>query len=319
MKKRERNDRKHSVVFRTGFILMLCLLFVLPVLAGDNYEEKVTRVENLARDGKVFLSNVSGDVKVMVWKEEKVKLEAVKTASSKEKADRVTVEVTTEPGQVRIETRYPESGKWFGGQNNVSVDYTLWIPEQASIEIKSVSGDVRTEKTSGSVKISTVSGSATVVGGKKSISVKAVSGSIRVSEAEGDLDLNSVSGDIEVQSVRGAVEAEVISGSIRLMDIREARRVSAKSISGTVEYRGPVLPDGIYRFSSHSGGVKLLLPAESSFDLEASSFSGSVTTEFPVEMIGKISGKNIQGKVGKGGAQISAKSFSGNVEIRKQG
>ncbi|MGB9893155.1 MAG: DUF4097 family beta strand repeat-containing protein [Candidatus Saccharicenans sp.] len=309
--------------WKTGLVLLFSLLLVLPLLAREKYEEKFERTEKLAKDGTVIVNNVSGDIKFLVWKEEKVKIEAVKYATgateakAKENAEKVTIEVTAEPGLVRIETKYPESRKWFGGDSNVTVDYTIWIPEQASIESKSVSGDVQVEKAGGSVKVSTVSGSVTVLGGKKSISAKAVSGDIKVMEAEGDCELNSVSGDIQVNQVKGSVEAEVVSGIIRLQDIKEAKRVSAKSISGTVEYRGQVLADGSYRFSSHSGEVRLFLPVDSSFDLEASSFSGSVTTDFPVEVMGKLSGKTLQGRVGKGGAEVSAKAFSGSVEIRK--
>lgn len=320
MKKRE---RERSAGLKLCFVLMLGLLMILPLLAGEKYEEKFERTEKLARDGTVIISNVSGDIKFLVWKEEKVKIEAVKFATgateakAKENADEVTIEVKAELGLVRIETRYPESRKWFGHDSNVRVDYTIWIPDLASIDSKSVSGDVQVEKSGGPVRVSTVSGNVTVVGGKKTITAKAVSGDIRVTGAEADCELNSVSGDIQASQVRGSVEAEVVSGSIRLHDITLARKVSAKSISGTVEYRGQIGPDGSYRFSSHSGEVKLILPEEASFDLEASSFSGTVTTDFPVMVMGKLGGKTIQGRVGKGGAEVSAKAFSGKVEIRK--
>ncbi|MBC7349659.1 MAG: DUF4097 family beta strand repeat protein [Candidatus Aminicenantes bacterium] len=320
MRKRE---WKRSNGLKLSLVLMLGLLLILPVLAKERYEEKFERTEKLARDGTVMVSNVSGDIKFLVWKEEKVKIEAVKFATgsteakAKENADKVTIEVKVEPGLVRIETKYPESRRWFGSDSNVSVDYTIWIPEQASIDSKSVSGDVRVEKAGGPVRVSTVSGSVTVTGGKKTVSAKAVSGDIRVTGVEADCELSSVSGDLQVSQVRGSVEAEVVSGSIRLQDIMEARKVSAKSISGTVEYRGQVVSAGSYRFSSHSGDVKLYLPADASFDLEASSFSGTVTTDFPVEVMGKLSSKTIQGRVGKGGAEVSAKAFSGSVEIRK--
>ncbi|MGQ9801402.1 MAG: DUF4097 family beta strand repeat-containing protein [Candidatus Saccharicenans sp.] len=318
-----KREWKRSNGLRLSLVLMLGLLLILPLLAREKYEEKFERTEKLARDGTVMVSNVSGDIKFLVWKEEKVKIEAVKFATgsteakAKENADRVTIEVKVEPGLVRIETRYPESRRWFGGDSNVSVDYTIWIPEQASIDSKSVSGDVEVEKTGGPVRVSTVSGNVTVTGGKKTVSAKAVSGDIRVMGVEADCELSSVSGDIKATQVKGSVEAEVVSGTVRLQDIAGARKVSAKSISGTVEYRGQVLPDGSYRFSSHSGEVRLILPADSSFDLEASSFSGTVSTDFPVEVIGKLSGKTIQGRVGKGGAEVSAKAFSGSVEIRK--
>lgn len=308
---------------KPSLMLVLGLLLVLPLMAGKEYQEKFERTEKLSRDGLVTVNNVSGNIKIMVWKEEKVKIEAVKNsraasqAKAKENADKVKIEVTTGPGVVRIETRYPESRKWFGGDSNVSVDYTLWIPDKASIETRSVSGDVEVEKAGGAVRVSAVSGSLSVVGGTGTISAKAVSGNVRVTEAEGDCELNSVSGDIYLNRARGSVEAEVVSGTVKLLDITEARRVSAKSVSGNVEYRGQVLPGGVYRFTSHSGEVRLFLPGDSSFDLEASSFSGSVTTDFPVQVIGKLTGKTIQGRVGQGGAEVQAKAFSGSVEIRK--
>lgn len=308
---------------KPGLMLVLGLLLILPLMAMEKYEEKFERTEKLSRDGMVTLSNVSGDIKIMVWKEEKVKIEAVKysraasQAKAKENADKVKIEVTTGPGLVRIETRYPDSRKWFGGESNVSVDYTLWIPDKASIETRSVSGDVQIEKAGGTVSVSAVSGSISVVGGTGTISAKAVSGNVRVTEAEGDCELNSVSGDIYLSQVKGSVEAEAVSGSIKLLEVREARRVSAKSVSGSIEYRGQVLSGGVYRFTSHSGSVRLFLPEDSSFDLEASSFSGSVTTDFPVQVTGKLGGKTVQGRVGRGGAEVQAKAFSGSVEIRK--
>jgi len=318
-----KGDWRRSTGIKLSLILITGLLLILPLVAGETYQEKFARTENLTRDGLVIINNVSGDIRVMVWKEEKVKIEAVKLArasseaKAKENADKVTIEVTAEPGLVRIETRYPESRRWFGGGDNVSVDYTLWIPDRASIESRSVSGDVQVEKAGGAVKVSAVSGNVSIVGGVRTISAKAVSGNVSLTGAEGDCAINSVSGDIHVSRVRGSVEAEVVSGSVKLLEISEAQKVSAKSISGTVEYRGQVLPGGVYRLSSHSGEVRLFLPADSSFDLEASSFSGTVTTDFPVQVIGKLNGKTIQGRVGKGGADVLAKAFSGSVEIRK--
>ncbi len=308
---------------RLSLVLIFGFLLILPLLADEKYQEKFERTEKLNRDGMVSLNNISGDIRIFVWQEEKVKIEALKhsraasQAKARENAEKVKIEVTAGPGVVRIETRYPESRKWSGGDYNVSVDYTVWIPDKASIEVKSISGDVRAEKAGGTVKVSTVSGSVSIAGGSGTISAKAVSGNVRVTEADGDCQLNSVSGDIYLSQVKGSVEVEAVSGSIKLLEVREARRVSAKSVSGSIEYRGQVLSGGVYRFTSHSGSVRLFLPEDSSFDLEASSFSGSVTTDFPVQVTGKLGGKTVQGRVGRGGAEVQAKAFSGSVEIRK--
>jgi DUF4097 and DUF4098 domain-containing protein YvlB len=320
-----KSDWRQEKGLKLTVIIILSFLLVLPAIAGAKYEEKFEKTEKLAAEGLVMISNISGDIKVMVWQEDKVKIEALKKSEAgtqekaKENAQKVEIQVNSEPGLVRIETRYPESNKFFGRGNsiNVSVYYTLWIPARASIEAKSVSGDVEIDKAGGSIKASTISGDVDISGAKKSLAAKSVSGDVKIKEAEGDCDLSSVSGDVYASKVRGSVEAEVVSGSVKLLEVSEALRVTAKSVSGSVEYQGQILPNGTYKFSTHSGSIRLTLPASSSFDLEASAFSGGVSTEFPVEIVGRISAKEIKGRVNKGGAVVTAKAFSGDVEIRK--
>ncbi|HNT01527.1 MAG TPA: DUF4097 family beta strand repeat-containing protein, partial [Candidatus Saccharicenans sp.] len=220
-------------------------------------------------------------------------------------------------GLLVVKTQYPENKGFFGKDSSVSVDYTLWIPDRASVEARSISGDILIREAGGQVIANTVSGDVEISGGKKSVEAKAVSGDIRVEKIEDDAQLSSVSGDIYATGIKGSVEAEAVSGSIHLKDISQAKSVSAKSVSGSIDYRGDVMSDGRYQFNSHSGNVVLVLPASSSFELEAGAFSGTVKTEFPIEIIGEISDKQIKGKVGKGGAYIVAKTFSGRVEIRK--
>ncbi len=62
----------------------------------------------------------------------------------------------------------------------------------------------------------------------------------------------------------------------------------------------------------------MTIPAGSGFDLEANTFSGDIDSEFEITVSGKISPKEIRGTVGKGGATLILKSFSGNVDLKKK-
>lgn len=322
---RNKEENQNFLCWKKAAILILGLMLMssLVAAAGDRFEQKLERVENLTSDGKVMINNISGDIKIFVWKEGKVKIEAVKRAEAKDEAqakkamEAVEIQIKAEPGLLVVKTQYPENKGFFGKDSSVSVDYTLWIPDRASVEARSISGDILIREAGGQVIANTVSGDVEISGGKKSVEAKAVSGDIRVEKIEGDAQLSSVSGDIYATGIKGSVEAEAVSGSIHLKDISQAKSVSAKSVSGSIDYRGDVMSDGRYQFNSHSGNVVLVLPASSSFELEAGAFSGTVKTEFPIEIIGEISDKQIKGKVGKGGAYIVAKTFSGRVEIRK--
>ncbi len=306
----------------------LALTFVLTVGAGlafgsEKYEEKFAKTEALAQNGKVYLGNVSGDIDIQTWKEGQVKIEALKVSEAssmdkaKENAAQVTIEVTKEGDTLRIETKYPERHGFWGGDNiNVSVSYKLWVPEMASVEVRSLSGDVKLAPIGGTAKVHSVSGNVTVEGAAGA-DIDLVSGDVVVGNVLGDAYLKTVSGDITVAKVKGSVEIASVSGDLELKDVSDAKTVTGKSVSGNITYTGTILSGGNYEITVHSGDVTLKIPANSAFDLEASTFSGSIDSDFQIQVMGKLSPKEIHGTVNGGGARIRVKSFSGSVEIKK--
>jgi DUF4097 and DUF4098 domain-containing protein YvlB len=327
------NARRRRMIMKSmkskGLAVALSLAFVLALgtvtaAAEEKYEEKFERTEALARDGMVYLSNVSGDIEVKTWNEASVKIEALKTsraateAKAKENAALVTIEVTKEGSVLRIETKYPERRRsWGNNQLNVSVSYKLWIPEKASFEGHSVSGDVAVDPLGGKCDINAVSGDVEILGAQ-GLEVTLVSGELNARDISGDAYLNTVSGDIRAERIRGSVTTETVSGDIDLLEISEARSVDAKTVSGDITYRGDVRPDGQYRMRAHSGDIEMVIPAGSEFDFEAKTFNGTVDTAFEIKVIGKISPKDIKGTVGNGGATIRLNAFSGNIDLRKK-
>jgi len=320
---RNRLEKRYGAAFlAAGLVLAMALSG--SARDRETYEEKFEKVESLARDGRVFLSNLSGTVDVKVWKDEKVRIEAVKVSraatqdAARENAGQVTIEVTREAGELRIETKYPRrKGGWGDRSINVSVNYTLWIPDKASPEIKSISGDINIDAVGGAVKAHAVSGGVDILGASGNVDVNVVSGDIRLENVSGDVYLKAVSGSIEAARVKGSIQAETVSGRVRLEDVSEARTVRAKSLSGGIVYNGTIDAQGRYTLESHSGNVRMTIPAASAFDFNAKTFSGVIETDFPIEVSGKISPREIRGVVGGGGADIKLSSFSGNIELRK--
>jgi hypothetical protein len=314
---------------KKGLAVPLILAFVVTIGSGlalgrERYEEKFTKTEALAKDGKVYLANISGDIEIKSWKEDQVKIEALKVSEAasmdkaKENAALVPIEVTREAGVLRIETKYPKDRHEWGGRDsiNVSVNYKIWIPEKAAIEVKSMSGDVNLASIGGAAKINSVSGNVDVLGAA-GVDVNLVSGDMTLENCLGDAYLKAVSGNIKATKVKGSVEIESVSGDLELRDVSEARTVTGKTVSGNIDYIGTIMAGGNYELKAHSGNVVMTIPANSSFDLEASTFSGVIDSDFEIQVVGKISPKEIHGTVNQGGARVRAKSFSGNVEIRK--
>jgi DUF4097 and DUF4098 domain-containing protein YvlB len=307
-------------------VIVVLGLGVLSLYAApkDTYEEKFERTETLARDGKVSLGNVSGDIAVMPWDKAEVRIEALKRsaasseAKAKENAGLVTIEITREGDTLKIETKYPERKSFWGGNSpNVSVDYKLWIPAAASIDVRSVSGDVDLGALGGTVKAKVVSGSIGLVKAAAGAELTTVSGDVMVKDITGNAFLKTVSGDIEAARIKGSVEAESVSGGIDLGEVSGAASVSAKTVSGNVTYKGVIEAKGRYSLKSHSGDVRMTIPADSAFSFEAETFSGDIDSDFKIEISGKISKREIRGTINGGGAEVRLATFSGSIDLKK--
>ncbi len=318
---------KRSVIQRTAVLgaMLLVLVFSAAVAAEkEKYEEPFEKVLALAKDGKVQISNISGDIEVRSWSEGQVKIKAVKVSraasvsQAKENAAKVAIEITTEGNVVRVETKYPKSGKFWRGESvNVSVDYWLWIPEKAGLKVKNISGDIDVEGTGGVLDLSAISGDVSLRKASGTADCNTISGDLEISGISGDIFLKSVSGDITAGQVKGSIEAETVSGEVKLMEVSEAATIRAKALSGEIVYRGRINPAGNYSFKSHSGNVELELPADSAFDFTAETFSGNITTDFEIKVTGKISTREMSGVVNGGGASVKLSSFSGDIRLRK--
>jgi hypothetical protein len=334
---------KKILVLLTVLIVLVFFLGLNPVEASAQskvkHEERFAKTESLARDGKVEIRNISGDVEVKTWDRDEVKIDALKTskASSMEKAKeyatKVKIVVTRENGVLKVETKYPKPSI---KNLSVSVNYKVMIPSQASIKARSISGDVTLENIGGKAAAETKSGDVTVEGAQNGANAETVSGDVKVVDIQngvycktasgnveaknvaGNADLNCVSGDVTAENIKGAVEADTVSGSVKLMGISGADVVKGKTMSGNTIYDGDISSNGRYSLEAHSGRVEMTIPSSSAFDLTASTFSGSIKTEFKVMMSGTLSKKKISGSVNGGGADINLKTFSGNVYLKKK-
>ncbi len=127
-----------------------------------------------------------------------------------------------------------------------------------------------------------------------------------------------------IRSARArAVDADSTSGNITLSDVT-SDRVTGKTISGEVSFTGPLAKGGRYEFRSQSGGVKLILVGTQGFELDASTFSGSVRLDFPLTVPpgqpvgGQATRKSLRGVFGDGGSTLLLRAFSGDISITKK-
>ncbi|OGD21634.1 MAG: hypothetical protein A2W03_16975 [Candidatus Aminicenantes bacterium RBG_16_63_16] len=309
----------------TAALAVLFILMAGTAGAAGKFQEKFEKTVPLPKDGKVDISNISGQIIVTSWSQGEVRIEAVKysdassEAKAKENAAKVTIEVTTEGNVVRIETKYPRGGGIFGGESvDVTVEYKLTIPQEAGLKAKNISGEIVAEGVGGHADLDAVSGDIMLRTAAKGAECNSVSGDVTVTGVTGDVFVKSVSGDVRARQIKGSIEAESVSGELELTEVSEAGAVRAKALSGGIVYRGSINKAGTYTLKSHSGEVEMFLPAASAFDFEASTFSGDIESDFEISTEDfRASAKELRGVVNGGGAAVKLSSFSGDIRLKK--
>ncbi len=128
--------------------------------------------------------------------------------------------------------------------------------------------------------------------------IRSVSGSVRLSDVTGHVRAESTSGSVEVRNVSGEVSAQSVSGNV---DVVLMRVIGAAKM----------------RFSSISGSVSVKAPANLNAYVEMSTISGSLSTDFAIEILERRygPGRSARGRVGEGESSIRITSVSGRVSL----
>lgn len=299
---------------------------------GPEVTERFSKTSRVGRTGALDLSNVAGDITVTGGSGDEIRIEAIKRARSrsgedaKQLLDELRIDVIETGTRVEVRTQYPRNRRNYSG----SVDYTITMPSGGSATLRSVSGNVRVTNVKGELRAESVSGDMVTSGATRLSLVKTVSGDIEVTDAaaDGEVTVSTVSGDLTARGLKArAVDLSSVSGDVILTSVTTDRAI-VKTVSGGVEYSGPLTRNGRYEMTAHSGTIRLMVSETSGFEVEATTFNGDVRSDFPLTLRfgtddqdggrrGR-SNRSIRGSFGDASAIVHLKSFSGDIVITKR-
>lgn len=287
-----------------GLIGLMGLTAVsVPVLAG----EKIDETRKADKDIDVRIQNIAGSVIVEAWNKGSVEIkgelgDGTKRLDIEGDKDRLTINVVLPRRARDVEATYLE----------------IKVPKGARVEIDTVSAEVEVRGLETEIEVDTVSGSIDVDCHLVEAELNSVSGRVRMSGSVQMLDAESVSGDVELERLEvEELEAETVSGDIEL-DLGDVKRVDCESVSGDIELSGGIIESG--DFETQSGNVELSFDGEPDARFEISTFSGDIRNDFGPRprRAGKYEpGEELQFESGKGKADISIETFSGDVILSK--
>ena len=292
---------------------------------GPEVTETFSQRFQLGQDGTFELTNLAGDITVTGGGGTEVVIDGVKRVRNPDEAQgraqlaAIEIEFIEQAGRLEVRIDYPNDRRLSG-----AVDFTVALPTGTNLRIRSVAGDVTLDGVAGELRAESISGDVTASGARHIDLLKSVSGDVTIRDAqlEDSGVAATVDGDLLVSGLRGeALEFASVSGDIHLEAI-ETDRLDAQSVSGDITYEGTLTRNGRYDLTTHAGRIRLALTGDTGFDVNASTFSGDVRSDYPLTLVGRGRdrpfGQSVRGSFGDASAVLELRTFSGTISIEEQ-
>lgn len=290
---------------------LLALAIAGSVHAGTPIDEK----RAVDADARIEISNAKGSVTISGWDRSEVAISGELGSGAKP-----TIEGSG--SQLRIKIEAPNQQGWFswGADSRIGPsELDIKVPKSAELKIGVVSADVTVSGVDGRLlDIDSVSGKLRLSSGAQEVDIDSVSGGVDIDGKAERARVQTVSGDIRARGLGGQIKYETVSGDIDA-DNGRYKEINAGTVSGDINLRGQPQGDLRIDVESMSGSVHLYLPGEVSTRLRASSFSGSIRSDFgTVKQEEHGPGSNLDASAGGGQGQVKVETFSGDIDIRRQ-
>lgn len=130
-------------------------------------------------------------------------------------------------------------------------------------------------------------------------SAELVNGSLEIEGAEGDIKAASVNGQLKASGLTGEVKLSTVNGGVEATMTRldDAKTVTLNSVNG------PIL---------------LIIPANASAQIKASTVHGGITNDFGLTVNdGQYVGHDLSGQIGSGGPRIRLSNVNGPIAVKR--
>jgi DUF4097 and DUF4098 domain-containing protein YvlB len=295
------------------------ILLSLPLAAdfwgsSDRFKEDFSYDFKLAPGGRLEVESFNGSVEVIGWDSDTVQVRGNKHASRQEVLKALAIDAKGSPTEVRLRAISPSPNC------NCGVTFTLKVPRKTRLDnVATSNGGLRIENIEGRAHARTSNGGIRLYDIGGDLEATTSNGGIEAQKVTGQTILHTSNGRIRGDNLHGGLEAATTNSSIdvTVSDADPARPLILSSSNGGVTLNLLTWKGNEIRATTSNGSVNLLLPAALNARVKASTSNGSVTSDFEMTS-SHVSKTSLDGRIGQGGAPISAQTSNGNVRIAKR-
>jgi len=299
---------QRSIVAAAAAAVLTCL----PALAETRIEKNL----KLDSGGKLTILSDAGSLNVTASASPGAHL--LLTSDKEDFESRFDLKLEELPGELRITLKKKDSlTSWTGWFNNSKIRFDIQVPTKTRTNLQTGGGHIVIRGLEGDADADTSGGHIEVTDLKGNLVAETSGGHIDLKNVSGNARAETSGGHIETDGVAGNLVAETSGGHIEIRDAKGC--VGADTSGGHVEV---VFAKGNARggkIESSGGGITVSVDPNVDLAIDASTSGGSVRTEIPVKIVGKVDRSSIRGTLGKGGETLYVHTSGGSVSIAAAG
>ena len=252
-----------------------------------------------AADGSVRIVNPAGRIRVIGWDTDSLAVSGRGPGS------------LAAPGTAAVR-KLVVTGK---------AELEVHVPRGARVWVKSASADIDVVGVDGTLDLNSVGGAIHVVGTPADVTAETMGGPVELAGGSGRARVKTVSGDILLRGASVDLAASTLSGTIVVRAAGWQRggtgvqRGHFESVTGDIRFDGELGRGGIVEVESQSGAIALRVPATTVADFDLLTIGGSITNRLTADVAQRGA---LRASTGPGGAQVTVRSFKGNISLEAQ-
>jgi len=122
-----------------------------------------------------------------------------------------------------------------------------------------------------------------------------VNGAVEASGLTGAVDLSTVNGGVDIETASGDASGTTVNGAVRA------------TLRG--QGREPL------HFSTVNGSIDVTVASGLNADFSAETVNGTIQSDFPVTLQGRINPRHLSGRIGQGGRSLRFSTVNGGVRL----
>lgn len=316
LKERVRFDVAGALIVAIALVVVLGYgFFGVSEITGVAYTFE--EVQSLVVDDAItslYAETKNGKIQVEPVLEDKITVVATYRISvldedqAKHIRERYKLKTQVTNGQYRVEVE-PSSTNWM----NVGIDFTIFVPRDIAIDVKTTNGTVEIEGVDEILQVRTSNGSIIVRDSKGQRAViKTTNGRVEVQHFTGKMDIDTTNGRVHVENFTGTLEIDTSNGGVEINRMTGGLRVETSN--GKIFVKNGT-PTDDWELETTNSSIEVELTQSGSYRYNFATRNGKINASNPPFVDASDRKDRVQGSINGGEIELDFSTTNGNITV----